>query len=297
MRLRLHLPGPLDLRLTLRPLRRGPGDPTLRLGDGEAWRATRTPDGPATVHVRVLVGAVSARAWGAGAAYALEELPALLGLHDRPEDFRPRHRLLARLHRRMPGLRLGRTGQVIEALLPAILEQKVPAEEAHRTWRRLVLDYGQPAPGPAPLHVPPRPEELARLPYYLFHPLGIERRRAELIRGVCRQAARLEELGAGTPAEARHRLQLLPGVGPWTAGEVTALALGDPDAVSIGDYHLPHLVCWALAGQPRGDDRRMLELLEPYRGQRLRVLRLLEAGGLTAPRFGPRLPLRDIGRL
>ena len=67
--------------------------------------------------------------------------------------------------------------------------------------------------------------------------------------------------------------------------------------MSIGDYHLPHQVSWALTGEPRGDDARMLELLEPYRGHRGRVIRLLEAGGVTAPRFGPRMSRQSIAAL
>ena len=87
------------------------------------------------------------------------------------------------------------------------------------------------------------------------------------------------------------------GIGPWTAAETARLALGDPDAVSVGDFHLPNLVCWMLSGEPRGTDERMLELLEPYRGNRGRVQRLLEAGGQTAPKFGPRTEVRSIAEI
>ena len=145
--------------------------------------------------------------------------------------------------------------------------------------------------------LPPPPERLAALPYHAFHPLGVERRRADTVRLVARNARRLEEAAAMEPADARRRLRALPGVGAWTAAEVALAALGDADAVSVGDYHLPHHVAWALAGEPRGDDDRMLELLEPYRGHRGRVLRLLVAGAPGPPRFGPRLPLRDIASI
>ncbi len=86
----------------------------------------------------------------------------------------------------------------------------------------------------------------------------------------------------------------MPGIGPWTAAEVGVRALGDADAVSVGDFHLPNLVAYALAGEPRGNDARMLELLEPYRGQRARVMRLLELSGIRPPRYGPRLAPRRI---
>ena len=98
-------------------------------------------------------------------------------------------------------------------------------------------------------------------------------------------------------ASARRRLRALPGVGAWTAAEVALVALGDADAVPIGDYHLPHMVAWNLAGEPRATDERMLELLEPFAGHRGRVIRLLTLGGAGAPRFGPRMQLRSIRRI
>ena len=67
--------------------------------------------------------------------------------------------------------------------------------------------------------------------------------------------------------------------------------------MSVGDFHIPNLVAWALAGEPRGTDERMLELLEPYAGQRGRVTRLLELGGAAAPRYGPRVASRRISGL
>nr|MBA2556990.1 DNA-3-methyladenine glycosylase 2 family protein [Chloroflexota bacterium] len=207
------------------------------------------------------------------------------------------HALLATLQRRLPGLRMTRTGAMLEALVPAVIEQKVTGVEARRAYRRLVRAFGAPAPGPGDLLLPPEPSVLARLPYHAFHPLGLERRRAETIRAACAVAPALEQMLRLTPDQARRRLGLLPGVGPWTAAEATRTAMGDPDAVSVGDYHVPNLVCWALAGEPRGSDARMLELLEPYRGQRGRVVRLLELSGIRPPRYGPRQPPRHISHL
>ena len=182
--------------------------------------------------------------------------------------------------------------------MPAVLEQKVTGLEATRVRRRLIGRFGEPAPGPpevaAGLRLPPAPEILAALPYHAFHPLGLEQRRAQTIIRLAGRASALERLAARPGPEARARLEALPGVGPWTAAETVRVALGDPDAVSVGDFHLPDLVSWALAREARGDDRRMLELLEPYRGQRARVQRLLEASGIAAPRFGPRRSARSI---
>ena len=267
----------------------------MRLTMSRAARATRTADGPATIDVRVVGQELRAEAWGAGADRLLASLPALVGLDDDRSGFEPRlHPVVARLAVLHPGLRLPRTSSVLEALVPAILEQKVTATEAFRAFRGLVLVHGEAAPGPLPLRLPPTAATLAGLPYHAYHPLGIERRRAELIRRVAADADHLEALVEGLPAVAEGRLRSYPGIGPWTAAEVRLRAFGDPDAVSVGDFHLPSLVGWILAGERRADDARMLELLEPWRGHRARVIRLLEVSGLGPARRGPRLAPRSI---
>ncbi len=288
---------PVDLQLTLAPLRHGSRDPTIRFAPDGVWRATRTPAGPATLHLRAVRDRIEATAWGPGAGWVLEALGDLLGERDGAPAFRPRHPLLRELQRRFSGLRMPRTGAVLEALLPAIVEQKVTGIEARRAYRGLVGTFGERAPGPAPLLLPPSPETLARLPYHVFHPLGLERRRADTIRRASARAARLEEAVGMNGIDAQRRLRAIVGVGPWTAAETVRTALGDPDAVSVGDYHIPSIVSWALAREPRGDDARLLELLEPYRGQRARVVRLLEAAGITPPSFGPRSVPRSIERM
>lgn len=297
---RFRVPGPVDLRLTLGPLRCGGTDPTIRVGHDGVWRATRTPAGPATTRLTRDGDGVVVQAWGPGAEWALEAAPGLVGALDDDSGFEPRHPVLAELRRRLRGLRIPRTGAVLEALVPTILEQKVIGLEAKRSWAGIVRAMGEPAPGPAggpPVMLPPSPERLAATPYWAFHRFNVERRRAETVRRACAHARRLEEAADMAPADAFRRLTALPGLGPWSAARVALAALGDADAVAIGDYHLPHLVCWALAGEPRGDDARMLELLEPYRGHRGRVARLLVAGGVRPPRFGPRLALHPIRAL
>jgi 3-methyladenine DNA glycosylase/8-oxoguanine DNA glycosylase len=292
-RRRIPIDRPLDLAATLAIHRRGTGDPSLRLRRGEAWRATRTPEGAATLHVMAGSSELRAEAWGPGADWALAHVPALAGVADDPAELKPRHPLLRELQRRLQGLRIGRTGAILESLIPAILEQKVTGEQARRGYRGLIARYGEPAPGPAGvelrLRLLPRPEVLARLPYYAYHPYGIEQRRADTVRRVAADATRLEAIVDLPIADAYQRLTAMPGVGPWTAAEVALRALGDVDAVSVGDFHLPNLVAWALAREPRADDTRMLELLEPYRGQRGRVVRLLEWSGIRPPAYGPRL--------
>jgi 3-methyladenine DNA glycosylase/8-oxoguanine DNA glycosylase len=224
----------------------------------------------------------------------LEATPGLLGCHDEPEAFRPSHPVVERLHRQFAGLRICRTSAVVETLVPTILKQKVTSLEAARSYRALLVVMGGPAPGPADLLLPPSAQRLSALPYWRFHPLGIERKRAEIIRRVCAQRRRLESLTRVPSIQGQERLQAIPGVGRWSASEVARVAWGDADAVRLGDYHLPGLVSWALAGERRADDSRMLELLEPYRGHRGRAVRLLQLGGLYPPRRAPRMPPRSI---
>ena len=297
---RFQVRGPVSLRLTLAPLRAGSSDPTFRFDGGTAWRATRTPDGPATTRLSCHGDEVTVRAWGPGAAWCLEGAPALVGAGDDDTGFRPLHPVVAELRARLRGLRIPRSGAVIEAMVPTIVEQKVTSAEAKRSYRALVVALGEPAPGPAGaagLLVPPEPARLAAAPSYAYHRFGIERRRADTIRRACASVRRLEEAAAMPPSDARRRLSVLPGLGPWSAAKVALAALGDADAVCVGDYHVPHLVAWALAGEPRGSDARMLDLLEPFRGHRGRVIRLLVAGGVRPPRYGPGLPRRSIARI
>jgi 3-methyladenine DNA glycosylase/8-oxoguanine DNA glycosylase len=288
---------PLNLVATIAPLRRaGYGDPTFRVEGGTVWRATRNAAGPVTMSMRRDGDGVDLSAWGPGAVLALERAPTLLGEEDDDRGFEPANRLLADLRRRHAGVRMCRSEAVFEALVPTVMEQKVIGLEARRGYRRLVQELGEPAPGPAGLVLPPGPSSLAHLPYWRFHPFAVERRRAETIIRLAGLASRLERLSEVPAAEARDQLAALPGLGPWSAAEVTMLALGDADAVPVGDYNLPNVVCHALGGVPRGDDAMMLELLAPYAGHRGRVIRLLVAGHVRPPRYGPRLALRHLER-
>jgi 3-methyladenine DNA glycosylase/8-oxoguanine DNA glycosylase len=296
---RFDSPDPIDLRLSMAPLRHGRGDATIRFGRDGVWLARRTAAGPAAVRIwsDPADPAVRAQAWGPGAETALAAVPGLAGLLDDPTHLVAKHRLVRELQRRLSGLRLPRTGQVVPALIPAITEQKVTTGEAQTAYAALLKRLSEPAPGPVPLLLPPTGTSLAALPYFEFHPMGLERRRAEILIRIGRLEATLEAMADLPPAEVYARLRLIPGIGPWTAAEACRTAFGDPDAVSLGDAHLPDLVAWLLAGEPRGDDARMLELLAPYRGQRGRVVRLLEASGMRSPRFGPRFSPGRIERL
>ncbi|GGZ98602.1 DNA-3-methyladenine glycosylase family protein [Streptomyces echinoruber] len=300
-RVRVWAPnGPLDLGLVLAPLRRGPADPTFRaLPDGSVWRASLTPCGPGTLRVqRYDGGRVRGEAWGPGAEWLLEHLPELCGAADDPSAFTPRHKLLALVWRRRPGLRLTRTGLVLESLIPSILEQKVTTAEAYAAWRTLVRRFGEPAPGPVPgrMHVMPAPRTWALIPSWEWHRAGVDDKRASTVLRAVRVAARLEEAVGLAPEAARARLEVVPGIGPWTSAEVVQRSHGAPDAVTVGDLHLPGIVGWALAGNRDADDSVMLRLLEPYAGQRHRAARLILLSGRVPPRRAPRRARGDIGR-
>jgi 3-methyladenine DNA glycosylase/8-oxoguanine DNA glycosylase len=297
-RRRITFDGPLDLAGTVTTLVRGPSDPTTRLGERGLVRALRTSCGPATLVLRQDgVRTIDALAEGPGASEALDvDAPGLVGAFDEPAALHPELGVLADLVRRLPGLRLTRAA-VMPVLIAAILEQKVTGREARRAWRGLVFASSERAPSDRGLWLPPDPDRVAATPYYTFHRFGLERRRAEVIRAVCDRAPRIEHMATENPSSVSGWLRHIPGIGPWTVAEVARLALGDPDAVSVGDFHLPNLVSWVLAREPRGSDGRMLSLLEPYRGQRGRVQTVIEASGIDAPAFGPRMESRSIARI
>lgn len=288
---------PEDYRFTesVAPLAMGAHDPCARLVAGTFWWTCRTPDGPGTLALRRVGTALVATGYGPGADRVLDRADALAGLRDNPAGFAAvaaAHPVVARLARIYHGLRLPATGQIFPRLLRAIIEQKVTGKEAFRGYAATVRRFSTHAPGPlAGLWLPPEPAVIAATPYWVFHPLGVEQRRADTTRRAATVAARLAE--ATDPATATRRLTSIAGVGPWTAAEVVRIAFGDPDAVSVGDYHLPNIVSFALTGRPRGDDAQMLRLLEPFRGHRGRVCALLVTAGFQAPRYGPRMPLRS----
>jgi 3-methyladenine DNA glycosylase/8-oxoguanine DNA glycosylase len=294
-------PGVVSPGLTLFPMRRGPGDPTFQVDDGGAiWRTSLLPGGPVTARiVRAAANAVECTAWGGGAEEFLDALPAMLGAHDDSSDFVPVDPIVAAAHQRVPHLRLGRTDQVLEALIPAVLEQRVPGADAFRAWRLLVTKFGTPAPGPAParMRVLPSAEVWRRIPSWEFHRANVDPGRAQTIVGCAQRASSLERLTSWPAAKAREALTSLPGVGICTAAETAQRAFGDADALSVGDYHISKMIGWTLLGHPIGDDE-MVELLEPMRPHRHRVVRLLEASGLAyEPRRGARLPVQDIRAL
>jgi 3-methyladenine DNA glycosylase/8-oxoguanine DNA glycosylase len=306
----LRLPEHYEFTGTLGPLSLGRIDPAVRLTATEFWWACRAPTGPATLHLRRLGDVLEATGYGPGAEWVTDQADAIAGLRDDVTGFGSVAALdpfVRRAWHDRPGLRLTRTGRLFTHLLPTILAQKVTGVEAARSYARTLRHFAAPAPGPLDgLLLPPDPAEVAAAAYWVFHPFGVEQKRADALRRVAAQAPRLDS--APDAATATARLTAIPGVGAWTAAEVVRLAYGDPDAVTVGDYHIPHHVVYALTGAPRAGSRdsrpgelspadtRMLELLEPFRGQRARVCQLLLATSSGPPRRGPRMPLRSFAR-
>ena len=281
-------------------LRRGPGDPTHRRVGDFHLRATRTPVGPALIKIIANGAQVSARAWGEGAEWSLDQLPRLLGAADDPRGFRPRleHSPLIEACRRYGHYRVGRSEAVFEALAPACIEQVVTGKEAFRAWRLLVREFGEPAPGPAlepgsaayGMYLPPTPEVWSRVPSWRFLAAGVEQRRSGTLVRTASRAGALERTLSRSDEQADRALRSFPGVGPWTSAEVRQRAHGDPDAWSIGDYHVGRDITYALTGKQLDDDA-CLEILEPYRGHRFRVQMLLSMVGKRPPRRAPRMTL------
>jgi 3-methyladenine DNA glycosylase/8-oxoguanine DNA glycosylase len=297
----VSLAHPVDIGSALGPLRRGSGDPCFqRSADGAIWRTSLLVSGPVTARLtRAAPNTVNCEAWGSGAAEFADALPKMLGAEDDPAGFAPQEPTIAAAHKCAPYLRIGRTDRVLEALIPAVLEQRVPGAESFRSWRVLVTKFGAPAPGPAPRHmrVPPGGEVWRRIPSWEFHRANVDPGRARTIVGCAQRAGSLERLAKRPAEQARGALMSLPGVGVWTAAETAQRAFGDADALSIGDYHLAKVVGWTLFGHPI-DDAAMVELLEPMRPHRYRAVRLLEVSGLARnPRFGPRQATRNLRAL
>ena len=292
------MPGwPVPVAQILGQHRRGTTDPTYKIDfQGRHWRGIRTPEGETTlmVETRSREGSVYAAAWGPGAAWVLESLPALLGAEDDPSGFEPRHQVLADVWRQNPHWRIGRSGLVMEALVPSIIEQKVTGQEAFSGFRNLVHRWGSRAPGPGhdlDLWIQPDAETLRSIPSWEWLKLHIDPARSRAVVVAARVAHAIERTATGTGEDADRALRSLPGIGVWTSAEVRARAFGDADAVSFGDYHIAKDVGWALTGTAF-DDEQLAEFLEPYRPHRGRVQGLVELAGLRRPRLGPRMAPR-----
>ncbi|MEV4666244.1 DNA-3-methyladenine glycosylase family protein [Microbacterium sp. LWO12-1.2] len=288
---------PVDLLSTVGMLRRGRTDPTTVIDGPVIWRAIRTPFGATTLALRAVGDEIRASAWGPGAEDALSRVPRLCGADDDADGFDASlHPLIAESARRHPGLRLTRTDEIFDALACAIIEQKVTGMQAFGAWRALVSRFGERAPGPTPrpMHAPPPSSVWRGIPSWAWHRAGVEPPQSKTIVRAALRGDSIERAvqAAPTGADRDRVLTSLPGIGVWTSAETRIRALGDPDAVSVGDYHLAHEVGHALTGK-RTDDDGMVALLAPWSGHRQRVIRLIFASGVHEPRRGPRLAPED----
>lgn len=305
--LRWYAGGPYSLRQTLGPLRRGNGDPSFASRPDGLWMAFTTPDGPVTLRLTSAeLGPdphVDAQAWGPGSASALAAVPRLLGASDdwsafdEPGFHATLPRMVREARRRNLALRLPSTGRMVDSLVPTILEQKVTVIEARRGFRYLMYRHGAPAPGastvaPAGLLVRPTPEQWLRIPSWEWHKAGVGPQRSATVMRALRSAVALERLAALPAAEAAEKMQTIPGIGVWTAAEVVQRTHGCPDSIAVGDFHLAADVGAALTGR-RTDDAGMLALLEPWKGHRQRVVRMIGLSGFRKPTFGPRMTIQD----
>ena len=282
----------LDLRRTLRPLQVWPRDPALRIGRDEVAWGIRSPEGPVSLRILTSPGVVRAQAWGPGSEWALSRVEDFLGLNDDVEAFQPTDPRIREMLRRHPGIRLPRTWRVVRMLVPIVLGQLVTGPEGVSAYKHLGRRLAEPAPGPLELWLPPDPRRLAGLTVSTYLACGALAKQARTIKSLCTVAHRMEEAAGMDFVGAARRLQALPGLGPWTAGSAMLQGMGFPDTIILGDYHMANFVAWNLAGEARADDRRMVELLRPFKGHRGRVLRLLGAEGRSAPKRGPRMALR-----
>jgi 3-methyladenine DNA glycosylase/8-oxoguanine DNA glycosylase len=310
--LRWHPRSPYNLLQTLGPLMRGNGDPSFSSRMDGLWMAYTTAEGPVTLRLTGTgTGAaahtpepfVDAQAWGPGSAAALAAVPRLLGAEDdwsgfdEPAFHATLPRMVREARRRNLAIRLPSTGRLIDCLVPTILEQKVTVIEARRGFRYLMYRYGSPAPAagtatPAGLLVRPTPEQWLRIPSWDWHKAGVGPQRSATVMRALRSAVALERLAALPAAEAAAKMQTIPGIGEWTAAEVVQRTHGCPDSIAVGDYHLAADVGAALTGQ-RTDDAGMLALLEPWKGHRQRVVRMIGLSGFRKPTFGPRMTIQD----
>ncbi|HAP74735.1 MAG TPA: DNA-3-methyladenine glycosylase [Acidimicrobiaceae bacterium] len=281
-------------------MRYGYSDPTTRLTQHQFVRATLTPEGPGTVHLRW--GSSTdlqpvVHTYGPGGDWLAEMVPAMCGQLDEPVPLVDAHPVLMAAQERHGVPVIGASGSPYHDVLPIILGQRITAGEAVRQWAALVRRLGEPAPGPFDgLRLPPAPQRLAALPSWWFHPLGIEAKRANALKAAASHGSRLIDLAHHSVTEAGRVLRLIPGVGAWSVGSVLGVSHGDPDAIAVGDYHLKNLVVHALTGAPRGTDEQMLQLLAPYAGQRGRAVRLLQLDGHRPPSFGPRQRILPMSR-
>jgi 3-methyladenine DNA glycosylase/8-oxoguanine DNA glycosylase len=261
--------------------RLGGYDPTAELSDDCFRKAFFYRGEPAAVEVCRTADGVEICAYGNHAEELLKETVQGFEQNDLYSDFATDDTGVFRLHQSFPGLRLLRVPWLYDATCSAILQQRIRTVDAMRDWRRITKRYGSPAP--LGLWAFPPADVLARVPAFALEGMGIDAKRVRALLNFARESRLVRFKPEMSFAAMRQYLLRVPGIGPWTAETVMGYGVGDVDAAIVGDLHLPRVVCYALAGEFNGTDERMIELLEPFRGHRFRIIRLLYAAGLDVP--------------
>jgi 3-methyladenine DNA glycosylase/8-oxoguanine DNA glycosylase len=278
-------------------LRNGRNDPTTRIVGNRIERATITPDGPGTIAIIVDDEVRVESAHGPGADWLVAHAAHLAARHEEPEAISPLHDAVRKAQREIGVLHLPRSNTPWHEVLPAILGQRITGMQAYAQWAALCRTFGERAPGPFDLYLPPAPDRLAHVTSWEFHRLGIERQRARTLLIAARHHRHIERTVELSGQDARTTIMQLPGIGVWTAAVTTGVSHGDRDALPVGDFHVKNTVAWALTGRARGTDEELIVTLEPYRPHRWVVVRMLEKCGFAAPKFAPKRPLLRIERM
>jgi 3-methyladenine DNA glycosylase/8-oxoguanine DNA glycosylase len=278
---------PVHFSRTFSLQRLGPYDPSGHATRDSFRKAFFYRGEPAALEFRRDGDGLQVTAYAPEAGALLTETLACLSQDDQYEAFATGDSGIWRLHRAHPGLRLLRIPWLYDSTCSAILQQRIRTVDAMRDWRHIVQRWGTPAP--IGLHAFPPADQLARVAQFELQALGIDAQRSRTLLRFAQESRFLPLRTTMNFSELRQHLLRIPGIGPWTTESVLGYGAGDADAAIPGDLHLPHLACYALAGEIPGSDERMMELLEPFRGHRFRIIRLLYASRLTVPRSTPHL--------
>lgn len=250
--------GPYGLRMSLGPARDG----TVRIRDGCAELAFATDAGPAYARVAQQSDGLLRIALDApDDAAALDRLRFLLAVDDDIAPFlalAERDSLLRPLVARARGMRAGRTGTCLHALVRAMAGQLITTREAWDIERAIVRRAGGEHAG---MLLSPSREGLGRLSAAQIAACGLAPRRASALVRVSR-VLDLERLAGVPPEAAAARLLREPQLGPWTVGCVFLHGLGRYDRGLVGDLGLIKL-CSSLLGR-RAEAEDTAELLAPY---------------------------------
>ena len=277
---------PVHLRRSFALQAFGKYDPSATWNGERLTKSFSTPGGVCTVTVSSAEGGLFFEAEGDEPEAVVSQLVAATRIDDGYASFAPEHQALAAHHRQLPGLRLIRVPWLFDIACSAVLQQRVRSTDAMREWGSICSRFGQKARTGQTTF--PSPALLSAVPLHDLQAIGIDPRRARTLLALAKEIRSYPLRPEMTHEQLRLRLGHITGVGPWTVDMILGFGAADTDAVPVGDLYLPHLVSFALAGERRGTDERMLELLEPLRPYRFRVVRLLYSANISVPGWSTR---------